>query len=150
MMLCIEVFETLTISMETFLIFIVFDVLTSESMTFHCWCIDYSLMILWRNIDVTAKVLMQTLRIITVFIDLVSETLMFHCCFVDDRWWVLGETYFKIIDIFDGNFFDFRSFCCVNIWVTDFSLLLPWWFADDSLKDHWWHYEHLDANVFDQ
>ena len=95
MMLCIEVFETLIISMDIFLTFIVFVMLRSESLMFQCFFDDDSLMTLWRTIEVTAKISLQALLTFKGFIDLISETLMFHCCFVDDRWWFVGETYLK-------------------------------------------------------
>ena len=44
MILWRDIFETLIISMETFLICIVSSVLTSESFMFHCFFIDDSLM----------------------------------------------------------------------------------------------------------
>ena len=53
---------------ETFLIFIVRNVLNSETLKFHCFFIDDSLMILWRNIDVTARYSMQALMIFMGFL----------------------------------------------------------------------------------
>ena len=77
--------------METFSIFIVFVVLTSESLLFLCYFIDDSLMYLWKTVEVTAKISLQALMTFKGFIDLISETLMFLCCFVDDSlknfWW---------------------------------------------------------------
>ena len=84
MILWRDIFETLIISMATFLIFIVFVVLNSESLMFHCCFIDESWMILRRNIDVTAKISLQTLMIKNVFPDIMSETLIFHYRFLDD------------------------------------------------------------------
>ena len=50
MILWREVFETLTKSMEKFLIFFVFLVLTSKSLIIHYRFLDDSLMMLWRDI----------------------------------------------------------------------------------------------------
>ena len=88
-----EKFEKLIFSMETFMVFIVFVVLTSESLFFRCWFLDVSLMIIWGNIDVTAMFSMQKLMIISVFIHISSETLLFHCCSLADRWWFFGEMF---------------------------------------------------------
>ena len=63
MILWRDVFETLIISMATFLLFIVFVVLNSESLMFHCCFIDDSFVILWTNFDVTVKISMQALMI---------------------------------------------------------------------------------------
>ena len=53
-------FETLINSMETFLIFIVFLVLTSEALMFPCCFVDDSLMILWRYIFETLIISMKS------------------------------------------------------------------------------------------
>ena len=63
-----DIFETLVISMAIFFIFIVFAVLNSESLMFTCWFIDDSLIILWRTIEVTAKISLHTLKIVNVFL----------------------------------------------------------------------------------
>ena len=76
-------FETLIISMETFLVFIVFDVLTSESFMFHCSFSDDSLMILLRNIDDTTKIWMQTLKITEFSNMIIIRTMIFFCCLID-------------------------------------------------------------------
>ena len=95
MILWRDIFETLIYWTATFLLFIVFIVLKCESLMFHCWFIDDSLVIFWRNIGVTAKCSMQALMIFKGFIDLISKRLMFHCCVFDDCWWLFGETYLK-------------------------------------------------------
>ena len=51
------------------------------------------------------------------------------------------------IDIFDGNIFDLYRFCCVNLSITDVSLLVHWRFVDDSLKKHWRYREDFHANI---
>ena len=77
--------------MQTMMIFNVFKVLISESLTFFCCFIDASLMILWRNIDEATKIPVQTLKIIIVFTVLICETLMPHWWFVAEylrkHWW---------------------------------------------------------------
>ena len=141
MILWRDIFDTLIISMGTFLIFFVFFVLTSESYSFFA----SSLMIRWRSIDVTAKTPMQALVIFMGFIDLISETLLSLCCFVDDSL----KRHIWNIDNFEGNFFDLHWCCCVNLRTIDVSLLLHWWFDDDSFKKHWRYSEDFDASVFD-
>ena len=66
--------------------------------------------------------------------------------FVDD----FLQRYIRNSDTLDENFFDLCCSECVKLWNIDVSLLFHLWFVDDSSKNHCWHYEHLDANVFDQ
>ena len=61
------------------------------------------------------------------------------------RWWSFEETFWNI-DNFDGNFFDLFCFCCVNLWITDVSLLLRRWFVNDSLKIHFGNFDNFDEN----
>ena len=66
-----------------FLIFIVFALLTSESLMFDCSFSDDSLMTFWRNIDDTTKIWMQTLKIIEACNVIIIRTLIFLCCLID-------------------------------------------------------------------
>ena len=82
-----DIFEALLFSLEAFLIFIVFVVLTCDSFMFHCFFLKDSLMTLWRNIDETPKTWMQTLKIIEVLNVMIIRTLiplLLHWLFVDD------------------------------------------------------------------
>ena len=83
MILWRDIFEALIISMETFLIFIVFVVWTPESLMLHCLFIDESLMILWRNNDYTGKIWIQTLKIIEVSNVIFIRTWTVLCCLID-------------------------------------------------------------------
>ena len=78
-----DIFEALIISMETFLIFIVFVVLTSESFMFHCFFLNDWLMTLRKNIDDTTEIWIQTVKIIEVYNVIIIRTLMFPCCLID-------------------------------------------------------------------
>ena len=120
--------------------------LNSESLIFHCWSINDSLMILWRNIDITPKISMQAKFIFKGIFDLVSETLMFHCCFVDDSLMTLWRDIIETL-IISMETFKLYCFCCVSLWTLDVSLLLHWWLVDDCSRKHWRHYEELDANA---
>ena len=60
------------------------------------------------------------------------------------RWWSFEETFWNI-DKFDGNFFDLYCFCCVNLWITDVSLLPCRWFVDDFLKIHIWKFDNFNG-----
>ena len=130
MMLCIEVFETLIISMELFLIFIVFVMLTSESLMFQCFFIDDSLMNLWRTIEVTVKISLQALLTFKGFIDLISETLMFHWCFVHDSLMSLWRDIIETLITSIGSFWSLLTLLCL--------LLNPWCFIASSLMIRWW------------
>ena len=105
-----DIFELLIISLETSMVLNVFVVLPSESLFFHCWFLDVSLMTIWGNIDVTAMFPMQTLMIIIVFFDIISETLMFHCCssmIVKDslmNHWSYSENFVASINELQGFF----------------------------------------------
>ena len=99
-------------------------------------------MIPCRIFDKILLISMQTL--LTKFLLCCSRR---HWCFLAASsmifWWSFEETFWNI-DNFDGNFFDFYCFCCVNLWITDVSLLLRRWFVDDSLKIHIWNFDNLD------
>ena len=62
--------------------------------------------------------------------------------FVDDSL----ERHIWSIDKFDGNFLNLYCFRCVNVWIIDVSLLLPWRFVDVSLKIPWRFSEVFDAS----
>ena len=100
-------------------------------------------MILCRIFDKILLISMQTLMKLFFFV-LISETLMLPCCFVDDSLISFEETFWNI-DKFDGNFSDLYCFCCVNLWITDVSLLLRRWFVDDSLMIHIWNFDNFDG-----
>ena len=133
MILWRDIFGTLINSMETFLVFIVFVVLNTESLMFHGWFIDDTLMILWKNIDVTAKISMQALIIFKGFIDRISETLMFHFCFVDESlmtfWRDIIETLINSME----TFWIFIVFVVLNFE----SLMFHCSISDDSLRNLW-------------
>ena len=123
-----ELFETLTKSMENFLIFIVFVVLTSKSLMFHCFLIDDSLMTLWRNIDDTTNIWMQTLKIIQVSNVIIIRTLMFLCCLIDSSlmilWWFFDKILMILMQTLMTKFFSAKL---GNIDVSQYR------FLDDSL-----------------
>ena len=112
-----------------FLIFFVCVLLTSESLMFHCFFIDDSLMTLWRNIDVTAKISMQALLIFMVFFDLISKTLMLPCCFIVGSLMILWRDLFETLIISMETF----SICIVFVVLTSESLLFHCYFRGDSL-----------------
>ena len=60
-------------------------------------------------------------------------------------WWDLFDTLIFSL----GTFLVFVCFCCVNLWIIHVSLLLPWWFVDDSLKKHWRYSEDFNASIYD-
>ena len=66
-----------------FLIFIVFALLSSESLMFHCSFSDDSLMILLRKLDGTTKIWMETLNILEVSNLIIIRKLIFLCCLID-------------------------------------------------------------------
>ena len=117
----------------------------------HSWFIDESLMILWRNIEVTAKISLQTLTIRNVFfkpnLRNIDVSLPLTWWFVDDAL----ERHRRNIDNFVGNsfFIFFVFFCCVNAWIIGFSLLDLWRFVDDSLYKLRRYSEDFDANIND-
>ena len=69
-----------------------FFLLVSETLIFLCCFSDAWLMIVWGNIDETAKILLQKLLIIIAFIALYSEILTIHCCFFDGSLHRIHET----------------------------------------------------------
>ena len=137
---------TTKIWMRTLKIIEVSNVIIIRTLMFLCCLVAYPLMILWR---IFVKILMiskQTLVIIN-----------FCCCqkhwrfiapssmIVDDSL----ERHIWNIDNFDANFFDLYCFCCVNLWITDISLLLHRCFVDDFLKNHWSYSENLVWSIID-
>ena len=139
--------ETLIISMETFLISIVFVVLTSESMMFPCFFIDESLMNLWRNIDGTTKIWIKTFLIIKVF----SVRIFKICYFIAARlinrcWWFFEETLMRPWWFWCKQKW-WKSFCCGILRNIDGSLLLRRGFVDDSLEKHKWNINNFDGNL---
>ena len=53
------------------------------------------------------------------------------------------------IDKFDGNFYGLFCFCCVNLWIIVFSLLVPWRFLDEYLRKPWRYSDVFNAKVND-
>ena len=97
MILSRDVFRIVIFSMATFLIFIVFVVLTSESMMFHCFFVDDSLMTLWRTIDDTTKIWTQSFLINKDFIVQFFNFWYFIGAWLIDRfWWFFGETLMRL------------------------------------------------------
>ena len=93
MILWWDLFETLINSTETFVIFVVFASLTSETLIFHCSFSDDSLMTLWRNIDDTTKVWMQSVKIIEVYnVIIISECWCSFDAWLINRWWSYEES----------------------------------------------------------
>ena len=129
-----DIFETLMFSMETFLIFLVFVVLTFQLLMFHCYFIDDSLTYLWRTVEVTAKLSMQTIMIMKVFIDLMSETLMFHCFFIYDSLMTLRRTIADTTNIWTQKFLINRAF---NVHYFKFWCFLAAWLVNGC----WWHFQ---------
>ena len=130
-----DIFETLVFSLAIFLIFIVFVLLNSESLMFHCCFIDDSLMILWRTINDSTTICMQTLKIIEVFNVIFIRTLVFLCCLIDQSLMILWRVSdnIRISDDFDANNND-NKFFCANLENIDNSLPLTFWFCDDDLE----------------
>ena len=130
-----DIFETLVFSIAPFLIFIVFVLLNSESLMFHCCFIDDSLMILWRTVDDTTKICMQTLKIIEVSNVIFIRSLVFFAAWLINRSWSYEEFlirfWFLMISIVTLMT---KSFFCANLENIDNSLPLPVWFCDDALE----------------
>ena len=140
------ILETVIVSKKTFSIFLVRDVLNSVTLMFQCFFIDDSLMTLWRNIDDTTKIWMQTLKIIEVPVVRIIRTLMFLCCLIDYSLMTLWRDADETLMISMQTVMIIKVFFWLNLRIIDVSLLLRRWFVDDALKNHWWHYEDLDAN----
>ena len=84
-----DIFETLKISMEAFLIFIVIAVLFCVSLMYHYCFLDESLMMLWRDIVEALIISKETFLIFIVFVVLTSEWLIFHCWFFENSLMIL-------------------------------------------------------------
>ena len=131
-----------------FLIFIDSVVFTSESLMFHCFFIDDSLMTPWKNIDDPRKIWMQTLKIIEVSNVIIIRTLMVLCCLIDGSLMILWRIFDKILMI-SVQTLKTIHFVCANVGNRDVSSLLPWLFVDDALEEHCWNLEKFDGNFFD-
>ena len=89
--------------MATFLIFVVFVVLTSDSLIFHCFFFDDSLMTLWRTIDDTTNIWTQMFLISKAFNVLYFNFWCFIAAWLISRcWWFFEETMLRFDD-FDAN-----------------------------------------------
>ena len=126
-----------------------FFVLISETLMFHCRFVDDSLMNIWRDIFEALIISMQSFFIFIVFSVLTSESFMFHCFFLKDSlmtlWRNIDETpkiwmqTLKIIEVFN-----------VKIIRTLIHLLHNWLTVDDPMKNLWWDFDDLDANIFEK
>ena len=97
MILWRDIFQILILSTATFLIFIVFVVLTSESLMFHCFFFDHWLMTLWRNIDDTTHIWTQTFLISKAFNGLYFNFWCFIAAWFSNRcWWDFEKTLLRL------------------------------------------------------
>ena len=144
MILWRDIFETLIFSMPAFLIFNDFVVLTPESRKILCCFIDDSLMILWRTIEVTAKISWQTLKIIIAFLPILRNI---------DVWLMLCRWSLMILwrDVLETLIIEMEN---ILIFIVFFvlpyeSLMFHRWFVDDSLMNHWSYSENFVWSIND-
>ena len=134
------------ISMQTYMT--ILFVLISETLMFHCCFVDDSLMNIRRDIFEALLFSLEAFLIFIVFVVLTCDSFMFHCFFLKDSlmtlWRNIDETpktwmqTLKIIEVLN-----------VMIIRTLIPLLLHWLIVDDPVKNLWWDFDDLDANIYD-
>ena len=93
MMLCRDLFETVIVSMKTFSIFVVRNVLNSETLMFHCFFIYDSLMTLRRIIADTTNIWTQTFLINRAFnVHYFKFWCFLAAWLINGCWWHFQET----------------------------------------------------------